>query len=274
MLPEDHLLSSKDMARFAARGFVRLDEVVPKDICEGIVDEFEHWKGSRVDYDWRPFSGLWPDMALGKAFCLPAVKGAIQSLVGPEPNHDHHAIHMVKANARVGPNLHQDAQYDVRFEHFDIQVSLFAHDVPLEMGGTLFVPGSHFRRAHESVLRRYQHVVGEAPTVCKAGTMVLWHHNLWHSSRNNQTDQDRYMFKVRLNPNVRQERLWNTNDIYDPEVVRILSKPEPWHGVDGRLEVMNRIRFWRCLSGDSSFDITGYLSRLENRPQEVLSLQV
>ena len=29
----------------------------------------------------------------------------------------------------------------------------------------------------------------------------------------------------------------------------ILDRPEPWHGVDGRIEVMNRLALFRYLSG-------------------------
>ena len=75
----------------------------------------------------------------------PVIAGAIASLVGPNPRFDHRAAHLVPARSERGPNLHQDAEYDARHERFDIQLSLFLHDVPAEMGGTMFIPGSHFR---------------------------------------------------------------------------------------------------------------------------------
>ena len=80
---------------------------------------------------------------------------------------------------------------------------------------------------------------------------------------------------------MRQLRLWNTDDIDLPgergeaaraEVDRILSKQEPWFEMaDGRLEIVNRIKFWRFLIGDDSFDVHYWLSRLENMPEAIAS---
>ena len=52
----------------------------------------------------------------------------------------------------------------------------------------------------------------------------------------------------------------------DPEDVHsILTAPEPWHEDDtGRLEYLNRIRFWRYLTGDDSFDADYWATRIEN----------
>ena len=35
---------------------------------------------------------------------------------------------------------------------------------------------------------------------------------------------------------------------------------------DDRLEAVNRIKFWRFLTGDDQCDVGYFLSRLENRP--------
>ncbi len=90
------------------------------------------------------------------------------------------------------------------------------------------------------------------------------------------------MFKVRLNPQVRQLRLWNTRDLvegYDApqeifagqgdedDIQTILSRQEPWfEAAAGRLEIINRVRLWRFLTGDDSFDAHYWLTRLENVP--------
>ena len=39
-----------------------------------------------------------------------------------------------------------------------------------------------------------------------------------------------------------------------------------WYGNEDRLEIVNRIRFWRFLTGDDQFDVGYFLSRLENQP--------
>ena len=69
--------------------------------------------------------------------------------------------------------------------------------------------------------------------VCRAGTLAVVHHGIWHCGRQNRTDRVRYMFKIRLNPTVRQ------------------------------------LRLWRFLTGDDNFDAHYWLTRLENMPENL-----
>ena len=276
MLDREYRINSKKMAEFAAMGFLQVDEIVPKDLCEEAVEQMR----ANPHHSWQERNGVpldeyWPeDSVFGKIFRLPRVRGIIESLVGPNPRYDHHFPHRVMANSKKGANLHQDSEIDTRTEAFDIQISLFAEDTPAEMGGTLFVPGSQFRQVHESQIGRYQNIVGQVQAVCKAGTMFFWHHNVWHAARSNHTDRDRYMFKLRLNPTVRQLRLWNTDDLDDPEVVGILMQPIKWHGQESRIEQIQRIKFWRHLTGNPTFDHAYWLTRLENNPGVIYAGQV
>lgn len=74
----------------------------------------------------------------------------------------------------------------------------------------------------------------------------------------------RYMFKVRLNPRVKQVRLWDCSDLDDPNVSHTLSTMQPWMGGEGRTELINRIRLWRALSNQPDFDIQTYMARIES----------
>ena len=179
-------------------------------------------------------------------------------------------------------HLHADSIIDVRTA-FDIQLMYFPHDVTPEMGGTLLVPGSQFRRVNETDIGRYQNLKGQIAMACKAGTVLVLHHGIWHCGRQNRTDQTRYMYKLRLNPMVPQKHLWNTDDLeeatankQDPlfewaraaedNPIRIMSTPEPWFEyATGRLEFVNRIKLWRHITGDETFDIDYWLTRLENQ---------
>ena len=162
--------------------------------------------------------------ALGDVFRLPQVKGLIHSLVGPNPVYDHHAVHLLRANSMIGPDMHQDSVIDFRDNYFDIQLSFFAHDTPDEMGGTFLVPGSHFRNVRTGEIRYYQQIPGKIWATCPAGTMYVWNTRVWHGARSNFTDQDRYMYKLRLNPSQPQVRNFDTSDIDDPKIGSILSK--------------------------------------------------
>jgi hypothetical protein len=261
------LLSSLQMAEFVANGMLRFEAVLPPELCLRGQRELAagRWTGGTYDETGADYEGLWPDSAFGVALRHPVIRGAIHSLVGRNPRFDHRAAHLVPAGSRRGPNLHQDAELDDRFASFDIQLSIFLHDVPKEMVGTVFRPGTHFRRTKVQNTNRYHHVVGQAPTVCPMGTVVIWHQNLWHAARSNRTDQDRYMFKVRLNPRVPQVRLWDLSDLDHPDIPGVLSSLQPWMGNEGRTKIINRLRLWRHLSGISDYDVHSWLTRLEHR---------
>lgn len=273
MQPREHLLSTAQMATFAADGMLRFDELIPPEINSAALRELEEGAiSTRYEHQGQPLAGLWPNsLGFGAMFRLPAVQGIIQSLVGPDPLYDHHAFHRVPAGHQEGQVWHADAMIDTRL-HFDIQLFYFPHDTPREMGGTMFLPGSHLRRVHESDIGRYQNFLGQHPAVCKAGTLFVAHHGIWHCAQPNRTAHMRTMFKLRLNPTVRQLRLWNCegDEYCSPEVARILHRNHGWYGNDDRLEFVNRIRFWRFLTGDDRYDASYWLTRVENKPERLV----
>ena len=225
------------------------------------------------DRQGEPLDNCWPDSSgIGAMIRLPQVQGIIESLVGPGSLYDHHAAHRVPPGHLEGQIWHADAIIDTRV-HFDVQLFYFPHDTPREMGGTMFLPGSQFRRIHESDIARYQNFVGQLPVVCKAGTLVVGHHGIWHCAQPNKTERLRYMFKIRLNPTVRQMLLWNTEDLDDPQVATILSRNHRWYGNDDRLEYTNRIRFWRFLTGNERYDLHYWLTRVENTPERLAAIR-
>ena len=267
MVDKQHLLNSKQMAQFVADGLLRFDELVPDELNRAACAEME--AGFLRGKAGVPMDELWQDLAIGQVIRLPAIQGMIDSLVGSGPLYDHHAVHTVNANHEHGQIWHADAIIDTRM-HFDVQFFYFAHDTPREMGGTMFLPGSQYRRVSESDIARYQNFLGQMPMVCKAGTVAVAHHGIWHCAQPNLTDNKRYMFKLRLNPTVRQKKLWNTDDIDDAEIPGLLNANHRWYGNEVRLEAVNRIKMWRFLTGDDNFDLSYWLSRLENAPENEL----
>ncbi|MEV5612800.1 phytanoyl-CoA dioxygenase family protein [Streptomyces sp. NPDC052225] len=266
--PGEHLLSSVQMARFVARGALRLDAVVPPGmnaealggLADGVPD---------VPYGTPLSKAYDPGSFAARLLELPQVAGALHSLVGPEPAIDHHAVHIREPRGGEAQPLHADAIIDVRPDAFDVQLMYYPQDVTLEMGGTLSVPGSHLRRINETDTGRYQNLRGQDRLVCPAGTVVFLHHGIWHGGRRNDSDVVRYMFKVRFNPRVRQRLLWDTTDLDDPRVRHELDAHFPWYEqAAGRLERYNRVLLWRALTGDDTFDLDHWVTRVANRPQE------
>lgn len=279
MIDKKHLLNSRQMAEFVARGFLRFDELVPDDINQAVMQDIDSnaIQGAPAG---TPLSQCYGGTAIRAMLDLPPIRGLIHSLVGADPLFDHDAIHVREPNEGRAQGLHADSIIDLR-THFDIQIMYFPHDVPLEMGGTLLLPGSHFRRVNEMDIAAYQNMRGQIPMVCKAGSILALHHGIWHCGRQNKTNRRRYMFKVRLNPAERQLRLWNTDDLDEDYrahqeiftgqrgggIQDILGRQEPWfEAASGRLEIVNRVKLWRFLTGDETFDVHYWLTRLENMP--------
>lgn len=309
-MAERVLLKTSQMATFVARGFLRFDGVVPAAVNQQFLDEAgrpPEATGEKLMRAYRrliaengipavpagvPLAEAYPQgSAIARLLDLPLVRGAIESLVGPNCRFDHHFLHITFPPAfyqamgltNVSQHNHQDSTIDTR-RAFDVQMMYFPHDVTREMGGTRFIPGTHLRKVSEAAIARYQNILGQQHVVCPAGTLVFLHHGMWHGGGVNRSDRVRYMFKIRLNPTVRQIRLWDTRDLPndrhvqrpiffvkeapDPDDVHhILTRDEPWFEADtGRLEYVNRIKVWRYLLGDESFDADYWLTRLENEP--------
>jgi hypothetical protein len=265
---KEDLLTTTQMAKFVADGFLRFDDVVPAALNERALAQME--AGIERPRGGDPLKGMWQGNAIGEVINLPQIQGIMASLVGENPLYDHHAVHIVQPNREEGQVWHADAIIDLRTP-FDIQFFYFPHDTPREMGGTMVLPGSHFRRISESDIGRYQNFLGQLPMVCKAGTVMVAHHGIWHCAQPNLTDQTRYMFKLRLNPTVRQLQLWNTADIDNPEVGSELNANHRWYGNEVRLEIVNRIKLWRHLTGNDKYDLGYWLSRLENEPAALVA---
>jgi hypothetical protein len=273
-MPQPHqknLLTSVQMAHFVANGSLRMDAVVPDEMNQQAIAVLKAGVPA-VPYG-TPLSETFGDGSfVDRLVKLPEIAGAIHSLVGPEPTVDHHAVHIRKAHEGEAQDLHGDAIIDVRPDAFDMQLMYYPQEVTLEMGGTLSVPGSHLRRTNETDTGRYQNLRGQTRLTCPAGTVVFLHHGIWHGGRRNDSDIDRYMFKIRFNPTVRQVRLWNTEDLYDEAVAAELSTTFPWYeSATGRLEIYNRVKLWQALSGDDTFDPDYWVTRVSNRPRRVVT---
>jgi hypothetical protein len=273
------LLDSVQVARFAAKGFLRFDAVVPPEVNDACLEEMVAEGAARRSGKTSTLeAGNRAGLPLAQCFAkapgarsllqLPVVAGIITSLVGPDPLYDHHAVH-IRYPGEPGQHLHADAIIDTRL-HFDIQLMYYPHDVPDDMGGTLIIPGSHLRRVNEFDVARYQNLAGQLNYSGPAGSILVLHHGMWHCGRRNHRDTPRYMFKLRLNPTRDQVRCWDASDLADEavrsQVLEVLRTKEPWYEEPtGRLELVNRAALWRYLIGQADFDLDYWLGRLENK---------
>ena len=249
----EDLLTAKQMAQFCVDGYLAFDAFVPEELNKAVYAE------------QVAGNGYWDKgTSIREVFDLPKVKGILQSLVGLYPIYDHSALHIVGPHHRDGQIYHADSIIDARPYAFDIQAMYFSHDVPKESGPTLILPGSHLRRTSNLSIGRYKNIVGQKQLIGKAGTIAFLHQAIWHCAQPNQTDNTRYMFKLRLRAGQEQRGLFNTDGYNDPEVRRVFNAHHPWHGEESRAENVMRAKLWRYVSGDDRVDVSfeGVLTRM------------
>lgn len=282
------LLTTEQMASFAARGFLALPAVIPDAVNAAAMQECREILATWGTPE-RPFaprsgdllSAIYPTgSAIGDVLRNPTVTGAIESLVGLTACFDHDFVHLRQAGDLSMQSLHADASIDTTTA-FDIQLFYFPHAVAADGSGTGFVPGTHLRRVHETQVGRYRHLRGERQWEGPAGSVVIFHQGLWHRGMPNPGTTDRLMYKIRLNPTEPQVLRWDTSDLEDRQphpsdhifatidptrVGGHLRWREKWMGEqDHRLEIINRTRLWRYLTQDDTVDIDWYRSRNEGR---------
>ena len=260
---DEILLTSREMARFVSSGYLRMDTLVPADINLAAAELFAG--GLEPVASGRSVADTYsPGTVLRRLVDLPAIRGAIWSLVGPAPIVDHHYLHVRYAGEPSVQRLHSDGILDLRRTGFDVQLMYYPAAVSAEMGPTLVIPGSQFRQINELDIARYQNLRGQLTLDGPAGSVVFAHHGLWHCGRSNSTSAARYMFQLRLNPTIAPCRTWNLSDLANPEIDDILRQRFAWYEyADARFELVNRIRLWRALTGDQDYDIDMLFTRLQ-----------
>jgi len=302
MPSDDHRLTTLEVAQFVADGFLRFDGLIPDEINRRVIDELGSLAKVKIPLalalpseedglsrpaSGTPLSGCYPEPSvLGEMLRLPSVQGIIRSLVGDDPLYDHDFVHVLPAESGYTQHLHVDAIVDTPDPAFDIQLFYFPNEIGPGGGGTRFVPGTHLRRARAEDISRYQNLLGEQKYTGPAGTILIFHHGLWHAGQANPGPMPRWMYKIRLSPRVAQTRLWNTDDLAAHQndetdhrfatmrfdsVAQVLRKEHPWQlGHEARYELVQRVQLWRYLSGDDHFDADYYLTRLEQRSQRTM----
>lgn len=290
----DHRLTTEEVAHFVADGCLRFDALVPESINTRILEELAPLELGKIRQllgqppdaqgpdSLTPLSQCYPaPSVIGEYLRLPAVQGIIESLVGPDPRFDHDFVHRLPAGSQYHQHLHMDAVVDSADPSFDIQIFYYPVEVAPGEGGTRFVPGTHLRRVRAEGVCRYQHILGEKQYSGPAGTVLVFHHGLWHAGQANPGSRDRWLYKIRLNPVVSQVKRWNTDDfdalhngpadhtfarMRHDSVAHVFRAMQPWQqGHEARYEQMERACLWRYLTGDPAFDVDYYHTRLEGR---------
>ena len=204
---------------------------------------------------------------------MPEVRGMIESLVGPNPDDDHHAVHVAGAGMPAG-NLHADVVIDTRAA-FHVNLMYYPQGVSEAGGPTLVIPGSHFRQINSLDIARLPEPRGpgvpclRARYCCRSAPRAL--------ALRKPEQHRRCPLYGQVSASTRdleQVRLWDTFlTLTDPDVrngvQQMLDMAEPcgYESSAVFLEKLQRTALFRRLSGDADFgEVEPWLGRLENQP--------
>ncbi len=246
-------LSAGDMARFVVDGFLEFGDLVPADLNAQVHADALAYPTDRP-YDPNKPREFWDaSPAVREVFDLPAVRGVVESLVGPEAVHDHSYLHTVPPGKREAQRWHVDSSLAADHpRQFDVLVCYFPHDAPPAMGPTMVLPGSHLRRVSYHDVTRYKNFVGQRQLHGPGGRIAFLHESLWHCAQPNRTDRWRFMFKIRYLPRVPQQGLFDT-DGWDAAGIDAFyndaRRRHPWVGDGFAAMGPERRKWWRYLAG-------------------------
>jgi hypothetical protein len=156
-------LDDSGVMDFVASGFVLL---------EGIVDDaFNRSCSTLAGGNADAFIG---SEEFTRAVLLhPEVAGVARSLLGENflvPAGGHH--HLFE-KPFLGQTWHSDGLSGSGYDVTELQCYYYPHDVEIEDGPTMVLPGSHCRAVDREAIAHYGDIVGQVSLIVPAGTVVM-----------------------------------------------------------------------------------------------------
>ena len=183
------LLNDDQVLRFITHGYHLVEPVLPAEfhveVCrqlEGVGDK----QGNRI-LDAVPM--------LSDVYNHPAVRGALTSLLGDGYIMNGHRHLHINVPGSHSQTWHQDGTNVRHHQTWCVLGMYYPHDVALEQGPTVILPGTHFRNAPTERLQTYANIRGQVPLAVEAGTVAITHYDLWHAASLNRTERPRHMLK-------------------------------------------------------------------------------
>ena len=232
MNEDPKLLNDEQVRRFVADGFIVLDVGLPTELHQEIADELHF--SLKNESAWLGDNLLRRVPNIDRVLSCPVVGGALQSLLGPEfawaPHRFPHNSEPLETDKEItafdpfdnqpamgkgsisGSGWHQDGHAKAarsRWHTFKaINMFYFPHDVPLEMGPTRLLAGTHL---YPTLRNTVPSQVFLNPV--NAGTVIIADFDVGHAGTPNRTTTSRYMLKfVALRTRNPQQPTWDHRD--------------------------------------------------------------
>ncbi|HYF52498.1 MAG TPA: phytanoyl-CoA dioxygenase family protein [Planctomycetota bacterium] len=258
-MSDNVLLNDEQMATFVIHGYLMLKPGFRRGLNQEVLRQLEQNLSMPdqppIDLENDPAHTVILEKApaLREVLAHPQVDGALESLVGKPYELFVHYCHALPPG-HGGFWWHQD---DCNVRHNSVRrvmMMYYPHDVSIDMGPTILMPGTHFCNAPTDRLHNYGNIRGQKVLAAEAGTVAIAHYDLWHTVSRNRSGRMRYMVKFGADrANERARRRWNTNPVegeamarnrFHHELAGIYS-PSDYYKVRHR-----RMRMWWNLNSD------------------------
>ena len=253
-------MTDDDVMDFIALGYVLLEGVVPEDFnreCDDLP------RGRANDL-------IASDAFTKEVLLHPEVAGVARSLLGENfrvPSGGHH--HFYEA-PHMGQTWHSDGLSGSGYDVTNLQCYYYPHEVKLEDGPTMILPGSHCRAVDREAIAHYGDIMGQIPLTVPAGTVGMTRYGIWHKAGPKTNDQKRSMIKFsyyRESPPVRD---WVIDSDEIPEYRGRARLPYVTE-VESYRDGVRRTRTWNWLCGTESEEHS-HRHRATSRPVSEISV--
>jgi len=223
---------------FIASGYVVLEGLIEDDFNRRCLDQ----PGGNAD----GFIG--GEDFTRRVLLHPQIAGVARSLLGKNflvPQGGHH--HLFSA-PYLGQTWHSDGLSGQGYEVSELQCYYYPHDVEIEDGPTMVLPGSHCRAVDREAIAHYGDIVGQVSLVVPAGTVVMTRYGIWHKAGPKTNARSRSMFKFSYHRQAEPVRDWRIDDAEIPPYRDRARLPYVTE-VESYRDRVRRMRTWNWLCG-------------------------
>ena len=201
-------LTDEEVLEFCKTGLLTLEGVIP--------DSTNRWVFHYLDEEGAdPHQLVRDERFIDEVLLHPAVAGVIRSLLGAN-----FQLPDWMANHRlVGPEAarywHIDGGSDFERACNLLQVFYIPQSNSLEMGPTLFLPGSHLVPITREDIERFGHLAGQVPTTAPSGSVFVTAYSIWHRQPDKVDQSTRNLLKWVYWRTTPPARDWNARPDFD-----------------------------------------------------------
>lgn len=188
-MPDPILLTDDELLSFIVNGYYIIKPDMPEGFHDSVcaeLDAVDRNPGNNV-------LGVVPKIA--DVYDHPVTRGALMSILGEDYTMNPHRHWHTRVPGAPSQSWHQDGTNVRHHQVWTVLAMYYPHDVSLEMGPTVVMPGTHFRNAPTDRMRTYGNFEEQVVLNVDAGTIAITHYDLWHAGTINRTENIRSMLK-------------------------------------------------------------------------------